>query len=75
MAPLLRMRNQFVVTAHTGGGERRHALALYVHIREQDVTYFNSSSDGDGESEGESVSYIEVRETTGERTLVARNLP
>lgn len=59
---MLRMRNHFVVTAGRSGGdsgsERRHALALYVHIREQDVRYFNGG--GNDEESKSDVNYIEV---------------
>lgn len=60
----LRMRNQFVVSARSSsGGERRHAVALYVHIREQDVDHFNSTAahqETKGEDAASGINYIEV---------------
>ncbi|GAB9470290.1 hypothetical protein Gpo141_00007540 [Globisporangium polare] len=59
----LRMRNQFVVSARSSsGGKRRHAVALYVHIREQDVDHFNSTAahqETKGEDAASGINYIE----------------
>lgn len=63
----LRMRNQFVVSARSSSSssERRHAVALYVHIREQDVDHFNNATVTQQETKSEnaagSINYIEVR--------------
>lgn len=57
----LRMRNQFVVSARSS--ERRHAVALYVHIREQDVDHFNSTTaqqEAKSEDDAGSINYVEV---------------
>lgn len=58
----LRMRNQFVVSARSGS-ERRHAVAFYVHIREQDVDHFNNTAaqqETKSEDDAGSINYVEV---------------
>lgn len=59
----LRMRNQFVIQARSN--ERLHAVTLHVHIRGQDVGYFNRNSSTRRTEEDETksdggVNYVEV---------------
>lgn len=74
---MLRTRNQVVVTARSSSAERRHALTIVVHVREQDLEHFNRATrvaTDDGEAKRSSdntdntdsssssvVNYMEVR--------------